>query len=172
MALLPESKVPCRRGTFRLSGKITDGVDTAFYGRVTYDMMESYWPTAAEQPGATRHDIEHGRWYNAAEKIVLSTKKHAQSDKVQFIDGKLKEEIGRRKHGNGKNIVVFGSPSAVHSLLKEDLIDELWLFVNPVLLGAGIPLFKDVRSRIKLRLLTSKVFSAGVAGLHYQVERS
>src|ERR1700691_6152743 len=51
---------------------ITAASDTALYGEVTYHMMEEYWPTAAERPGATKHDIEHGRWANAATKIVFS----------------------------------------------------------------------------------------------------
>ena len=53
-------------------GKVTDDADTALYGRITYDMMESYWPTAAESPTATKHDIEHANWVNNAVKIVFS----------------------------------------------------------------------------------------------------
>src|SRR6185295_1864698 len=53
-------------------GKITDNADTALYGRITYDMMESYWPTAAEGPTASRHDVQHANWVNNALKIVFS----------------------------------------------------------------------------------------------------
>jgi dihydrofolate reductase len=57
---------------FDFIGTMTDQADTALYGRVTYQMMESYWPTAGEQPNASKHDIEHSRWYNKVTKIVLS----------------------------------------------------------------------------------------------------
>src|SRR5215218_8310632 len=57
---------------FDLVGTFTDDADTALYGRVTYQMMDNYWPTAADQPNATKHDIEHSKWYNTVDKIVLS----------------------------------------------------------------------------------------------------
>ncbi len=51
--------------------RISEG-DTALYGRVTYQMMENYWPTAGDKPKATKHDIEHSKWYNKVYKVVLS----------------------------------------------------------------------------------------------------
>jgi dihydrofolate reductase len=51
---------------------LTDDADMALYGRVTYDMMEGYWPTAGDQPGASKHDINHSKWYNNVSKVVLS----------------------------------------------------------------------------------------------------
>ncbi len=57
---------------FELVGKFPDEADTALYGRITYQMMDSYWPTAADQPNATKYDFEHSRGYNKTEKIVLS----------------------------------------------------------------------------------------------------
>src|ERR671933_369653 len=57
---------------FEYAGKRTSEADTALYGRVTYQMMESYWPTAADQPGASKHDIQHSAWYKSVEKVVVS----------------------------------------------------------------------------------------------------
>src|ERR671927_230752 len=57
---------------FDYAGDRTKEADTALYGRVTYEMMEGYWPTAGNKPDATQHEIEHSRWYNAIHKIVLS----------------------------------------------------------------------------------------------------
>src|SRR5882672_2392038 len=57
---------------FDYAGYRTNEADTALYGRVTYDMMEGYWPTAADQPNASKHDIEHSKWYKKVEKVVLS----------------------------------------------------------------------------------------------------
>ena len=61
---------------FDFVGTMTDQADTALYGRVTYEMMQSYWPTAGEQPNATKHDIEHSTWYNKVSKVVLSKTIH------------------------------------------------------------------------------------------------
>jgi dihydrofolate reductase len=57
---------------FEYAGQRTREADTALYGRVTYQMMESYWPTAGDQPTATKHDIEHSKWYNSVAKVVVS----------------------------------------------------------------------------------------------------
>lgn len=57
---------------FEYAGRQTDKSDTALYGRVTWQMMQSYWPTAADKPNATKHDIQHSAWYNNVEKVVLS----------------------------------------------------------------------------------------------------
>jgi dihydrofolate reductase len=83
------------------------------------------------------------------------------------ISDDLEENINQIKKQPGKNILIFGSPRASHSLLEAGLVDEFWLFVNPVLLGEGIPLFKGVNELVKLRLIESKTFSSGVIALHY-----
>ncbi len=147
--------------------------DTALYGRVTYQMMESYWPTAAEQPNASPHDHAHSRWYKNARKIVLSKslleKNHPNA---KIISSNLSDEIGKIKHSVGSEILVFGSPSATHALMAENLIDEYWLFINPIVLGQGIPLFKNIKERTALTLVNSKIFAMGVVCLHYEVKRN
>jgi len=147
--------------------------DTALYGRVTYQMMESYWPTAAEQPNASTHDRNHSRWYKTARKIVLSNTLDAKNhSNTQIIGSNLRDEINQIRHSEGSEILVFGSPSATHALMAEDLIDEYWMFVNPIVLGKGIPLFKNIQHRTALTLTDSKVFSTGVVSLQYAVKRS
>jgi dihydrofolate reductase len=147
--------------------------DTALYGRVTYEMMESYWPTAADQPDASDHDRAHSRWYKSARKVVLSkTLSQDSHPDIGIISGDLSEQIGALKKGEGSEILVFGSPSATHALMAEDLIDEYWLFVNPILLGQGIPLFKNIQDRTALKLVDSKIFPSGVVGLQYEVKRN
>jgi len=146
--------------------------DTALYGRVTYQMMESYWPTAADQPTATRHDMEHSRWYKHATKIVLSrTMKEENLPNTKIIDSNLTDAITKLKQGTGSDILMFGSPTATHSLMAENLIDEYWLFLNPILLGQGVPLFKGIKNRASLKLVTSKTFSSGVVCLQYEYKR-
>jgi dihydrofolate reductase len=135
--------------------------------------MESYWPTAAEQPNASPHDHAHSRWYKTAGKIVLSkTLLEKNHPDTQIISSNLSDEISKLKHSAGSEILVFGSPTATHALMEENLIDEYWLFINPILLGQGIPLFKNIQDRTALTLVKSKNFASGVVCLHYEVKRN
>ena len=153
---------------FDFVGTMTDQADTALYGRVTYEMMQSYWPKAAEQPNATKHDREHSRWYKDVSKVVLSrTIRETGLENTKVIADHLSDNINNLKQQNGKNILIFGSPTASQSLLNKDLVDEFWLFVNPIILGEGIPMFKNVTGTTKLKLVESKTFGCGVIALHY-----
>jgi dihydrofolate reductase len=157
---------------FDFAEQRTQAADTALYGRVTYQLMEGYWPTAADQPNPTRHDIQHSRWYNNVAKVILSrSMKGANLANTKIISENLTEEIIKLKGGAGREIVIFGSPSAAHSLMAAKLIDDYWLFVNPILLGQGIPLFKGLQDKTELTLLKSHVFSSGVICLHYKYKR-
>lgn len=154
---------------FDYAGLRTNESDTALYGRVTFDMMEGYWPTAAEQPNPSKHDIEHSAWYKQVEKVVISkTLKGKSLKNTRIVSENIAAEVQKLKQGDGKEIIIFGSPSASHLLMKEGLIDDLWVFVNPILLGAGIPLFKDILKKIPLKLIKSHVFKSGVVCLHYE----
>jgi dihydrofolate reductase len=156
---------------FEYAGNETDKADAALYGRVTYQMMDSYWPTAADQPAATGHDVQHSKWYNSVTKFVLSgTLKTDDEKKIIVINGNAGEEIKKIKHQAGKNILIFGSPTAVQTLLAENLIDEIWLFVNPVILGQGLSFFNGAKNMLNLKLVSSKTFASGVVSLHYQRE--
>jgi dihydrofolate reductase len=151
--------------------RISEG-DTALYGRVTYQMMENYWPSAADKPGADKHDIEHSKWYNKIHKIVLSkTMKEAGLTNTKVISENLSDRIKEIKQQGDKEILLFGSPTATHSLIQLNLIDGYWLFVNPIILGQGIPLFVDIKDKIKLKLLTTRQFTCGVTELNYTVDR-
>ena len=148
--------------------KLTDQADTAIYGRLTYEMMDDYWPAAGDKPNATKHDRDHSKWYNNVEKYVISNSlKGNEPENARVIGDNLVEQINGLKNQPGKNILIFGSPGASHSLMKHNLIDEYWLFVNPILIGAGIPLFKNIEEKINLKLIESQVFSSGVIELHY-----
>ncbi len=155
-------------------GKRIGASDTALYGRVTYEMMEGYWPTAGDQPDASKHDIEHSRWYKNAHKLVLSrSMQGADLPNTTIISDNLPERINELKqsgNGGGNEILLFGSPTATHSMMDLGLIDGYWLFVNPIILGKGIPLFKGVTDKIKLQLLTTRQFSSGVTELNYNVQ--
>ncbi len=131
---------------FDYAANRTEEADTALYGRITYQMMDAYWPTAAQQPNATKHDIEHSNWYNTRNQncFVENDESERRLRNTKIISDNLAEEIQELKKQKGKNILMFGSPSAAHSLMQLDLIDDYWVFVNQVLLGTGIPLFKGI----------------------------
>ena len=151
--------------------RIKDG-DTSLYGRKTFQMMEDYWPTAADKPTATRHEIEHAKWYSRVHKVVLSkTLKDADMTNTEIISNNLPDRMNEIKHRAGPDILLFGSPTATHSLIQLNLIDGYWLFVNPIILGQGIPLFVDIKDKIKLNLLTTRQFTCGVTELSYTVDR-
>ena len=157
---------------FNYAGKRISEGDTALYGRVTYQMMENYWPTAANKPTATKHDIEHSKWYKKVHKVVLSkTIKDASLTDTKIISDNLSDKINEIKQQAGKDILLFGIPSGTQPLIKLNLIDGYWLFVNPIILGRGIPLFADIKDKIKLKLLTTQQFTCGVTELNYTVDR-
>lgn len=154
-----------------VESRISQG-DTALYGRVTFQMMENYWPTAADKPNATKHDIEHAKWYSKAHKVVLSkTMNDAGLSNTTIISENLRDRINEIKHQSGADILLFGSPTATHSLIQQNLIDGYWLFVNPIILGRGIPLFADIKEKINLNLLSTRPFACGVTELNYMVDR-
>jgi dihydrofolate reductase len=89
-----------------------------------------------------------------------------------IISDNLSDSINEIKQQSGsKDILLFGSPTATHSLIQLNLIDGYWLFVNPIILGRGIPLFVDIKDKIKLKLLTTRQFTCGVTELNYIVDR-
>jgi dihydrofolate reductase len=154
-------------------GKRISKGETALYGRVTYEMMESYWPTAADKPTATKHDIEHSKWYSQVHKVVLSkTMMGTGLTNTTILSSNLSDsisEIKQSRKGSDEDILLFGSPTATHSLMQLNLIDGYWLFVNPIILGQGVPLFEGVKDKIKLNLLTTRQFTSGVTELNYIV---
>jgi dihydrofolate reductase len=156
---------------FEYVGKRIGEGDTAMYGRVTYQLMESYWPVVGASPTANKQEIEHSKWYSQIHKIILShTLNEADLPNTTIINSNLAERINQVKQVGDKEILLFGSPSATHALMKEGLIDGYWLFVNPMVLGKGIPLFSDVKEQAKLNLVHTQQFNCGVTELSYIVE--
>ena len=148
---------------------MTNRADAAIYGRVTFGIMEAYWPTAPSQPNATKHDKEHGAWYAAVEKYVISNTLQEVKPMTTVIRGDIAAQISAIKTQPGKDILLFGSPSTVQSLLRMNLVDELCLLVNPILMGKGLHYFAEGGEQKRLRLIDSRVFTSGVTKLTYQV---
>jgi dihydrofolate reductase len=140
-------------------------VDTLLFGRVTYQLMASYWPT----PAAQQDDPKVAAKMNGLPKIVVSrTLEEAEWANTQVIKGDVAEELGKLKQQPGKDIAIFGSSDLTVSLLRLGLVDELRIMVSPVALGDGRSLFRTADERISLKLLTTRPFRSGNVLLTYQ----
>jgi dihydrofolate reductase len=144
--------------------------DAAIYGRVTYEMMQGYWPTLLSDPDSP--EVAHARWYDNATKIVISrTLENDEALKRHVIGENIAEEINKIKQQPGKDIWLLGSPSTAQEFMRLDLIDEYRINVNPVVLGHGKRLFEGVAD-LKLNLLEAKPFKDGEIVLRYEPVRS
>lgn len=142
-------------------------VDTAIYGRQTYQGMQGYWSTVPDNPESTQHEREHARWVEQIHKLVFSTTlESADWTNSRLIKDHIAEEVNALKHQPGQTMLIFGSPKLVHSFIHHGLIDEYRLFLHPTVIGDGTPLFRDVK--VNLNLVESKTFSNGVVYLRYQ----
>jgi len=154
---------------FRDSNVLANTADVALYGRTTFQMMESYWPTVLTNSNSTPAELEHAIWMERVKKIVFSTTlDRVEWNNTTLIKANIAQEVTRLKQQPGRNMIIFGSPCLAHSLIERDLIDQFRINVNPVVLGEGIPLFTNADERIRLRLLQSKRFHSGVVGLLYE----
>ncbi|MEZ4671112.1 MAG: dihydrofolate reductase family protein [Anaerolineae bacterium] len=153
----------------KYSHDLHSATDAAIYGRVTYDMMQSYWPTVLTNPDTDPSGMAHARWYDEATKIVIS--RTLQSDpslKRVVLSDNFTEEITRLKQQPGKDMWFLGSPGAAQTFMKLGLIDEYRLNVNPIVLGTGKPLFGELGKQLNLKLIEARHFKCGVAGLRYE----
>jgi dihydrofolate reductase len=146
--------------------ELLSNADTLIYGRITYQLMESYWPTVVKNPTGNKPMDEFAVLIDNISKIVFSrTLKNVDWKNTKLKKEIIKEEILELKQQAGKPILV-GSPGLIVALMQLDLIDEYQLGVQPIILGSGLPLFKDVKDRINLKLLKTKTFGCG-AVIHY-----
>jgi dihydrofolate reductase len=105
----------------------------------------------------------------AQQKKIVFTKTLEKSDweNTELAKDNLSEEINKLKNQRGKDLLVYGGSSFVSNLVKENLIDEFYLFLNPVALGRGIPIFDSLKEWQQLQLIKSKTFESGILLLHY-----
>ena len=142
--------------------------DTLLFGRITYQLMESSWPTVVKNPTGNKPTDEFAVLIDNISKIVFSrTLKNVDWKNVKLAKGGIKEEVLELKQQAGKNILA-GSPSLIVALTQLHLIDEYQLCVHPIVLGSGLPLFKNIKDRVDLKLLKTKTFACGAVTLYYE----
>ena len=151
--------------------KLTEPVDTILLGRKMTDVFISYWSNVMNKPDDP--------WYTFAKKMIETPKvvftktvNKSRWINTDIATGDLIEEVSKIKSQNGRDIIVYGGASFDSSLIKEKLIDEFYLFINPVAIGNGMTIFKDLNEIQKYTLIESKVFDCGIVLLRYEAKRS
>lgn len=145
---------------------LLSNADTILFGRITYELMENFWPGVVKNPTGNKPIDEFGVLIDNIGKIVFSrTLNNVNWKNTKLRNEITKEELLKLKQQTGKSILV-GSPSLIVALTKLDLIDEYQLVVHPVLLGSGLPLFKNLGERVDLKLIKTKTFHCGAAALY------
>ncbi len=156
----------------KYADELVKTVGSPVYGRTTYQLMESYWPTVLKKPDAGGHALEHARWVENVPKIVFSkTLTGVTWNNTRLIKDNIAEEIKKLKQQPGKDLVIFGSPGLAATLMNLELIDEYKLTVHPVILGSGLSVFTGNNTKSTLKLLDSKTLKSGVVTLHYATVR-
>jgi len=140
---------------------------TLIYGRITYQLMESFWPSVVKNPTGNKPIDDFGVLIDDIPKIVYSRTLESVVWKHTTLKKEIiKEEILELKKEEGKDILV-GSPSMIVAFSQLGLVDEYQIAVQPTILGGGLALFKNINERIDLMLVKTKAFGCGAIGLYY-----
>jgi dihydrofolate reductase len=141
-------------------------VDAIFYGRKSWELFGSFTPP--ENASGTEKKIFD---------MISSKKSYVFSRTLKYVKGavlinnNVEEEVKKLKQQEGKDIHLFGGAGLITTFVNADLIDEYLLAVHPIILGAGKPLFKDIKERKKLKLVDSKAYQTGLVMLTYKPEK-
>ena len=163
--------------TFNWDGKImkyvnelTDTSDTILLGRKMTPGFMTYWSRVVEDPKNPEH--EFGKKMIDTPKVVFTkTLDKSEWKNTTLAKGNLTDEINKLRNRSGKDIIVYGGASFVSSLIKEGLIDEFHLFINPAAIGSGMKIFEDIERKQNLKLIKSIPFDSGIVLLHYEPEK-
>jgi dihydrofolate reductase len=150
--------------------ELLSSADTILFGRITYQLME-YWPTVVENPTGNQAIDEFAVTIDNISKIVFSrTLKNVEWKNARVAKQGIKEEVlelKQSRNGGSKDILV-GSPGLIVSCMNLNLIDEYQLCVHPVIVGKGLPLFKNINDKTHLKLLKTKTFGCGAVTFYYE----
>ena len=132
-------------------------IDSVFIGRKSYEMSLG---------------MEGGdSWMPKMNEYIFSNTLSKVKKGAHIVSGDIKKEVLKIKSEPGKDIWLFGGASLTTALLNEGLVDEISMAVHPILLGAGKPLFNDIKNRINLSLINTRAYSTGLVSLTYDVLR-
>jgi dihydrofolate reductase len=153
------------------ANELLKSADTVIFGRVTYQLMERSWPPIVKNPTGMQSVDEFAVLIDNIPKIVFSnTLKNVEWKNTRLAKEPIKEEVSKLKqsrNSGSKNILV-GSPSIIITLMNLGLIDEYQFCVQPIVLGSGLPLFKNSKDRIDLKLSETRTLGSGAVTLYYE----
>ena len=154
--------------------ELTEPVDTIILGRKMTDGFVSYWSdvmTKPDDPSSIDRSHAFAKKMIETPKVVFTkTLKKSQWANTDIATGDLTDEITKLKNQKGTDIIVYGGASFDSSLIRAGLIDEFHLFINPVAIGNGMTIFKDLNEIQKFDLLKSVAFDCGIVGLHFPLD--
>jgi dihydrofolate reductase len=141
------------------------GGSTLLFGRVTYEMMSSYWPTPM---AAQQSPVVAERMNNLSKYVFSRTLDKASWKNTTIVKGDLVSEVRKLRQSEGDGMVILGSGSIVSQLAQAGLIDEFHMVVNPIALGKGRTMFEGISNQIGLKLNNSRTFGGGNVLLSYE----
>jgi dihydrofolate reductase len=151
------------------ANELLRSADTVLFGRVTYQLMESGWPPIVKNPTGIQSLDEFAILIENIPKIVFSnTLKKVEWKNARLARKDIKEEVLNLKDNSGSKNILVGGPGIIIELMRLGLIDEYQFCVHPIILGSGLPLFKNIKERIDLKLLKTKTLGSGVVILNYE----
>jgi dihydrofolate reductase len=150
---------------------IAESDDTILVGRKMVDEFIPYWSNVMNKPDDPMHAFAK-KMIETPKVVFTKTLNKSEWINTEIATGDLKDEIAKLKSQNGGDIIVYGGASFDSSLIKEKLIDKFYLFINPVAIGNGKTIFRDLSEIQKLTLIESIAFDSGIVLLHYEVKRN
>jgi dihydrofolate reductase len=151
--------------------RLHEQVDTILLGRKMTAEFISYWSDVLKRPEDKEYSFAK-KMMETPKIVFTKTLNKSEWPNTEIATGDLREEITKLKNQDGGDIIVYGGASFDSSLIKENLIDEYYFFVNPVAIGNGKTIFKDLKEIRKLSLIESITFESGKILLHYEVKRN
>ena len=146
--------------------KLTEPVDLILLGRKLAEGFIPHWKAAAQHPETSEPGAVK---FHKTSKVVFSkTKDSTEWDNTTVANGDLAEEVNKLKRQEGSDMIVYGGATLVSQLIQKNLIDDYHLFINPAVLGSGLPIFNGLHVRHNLKLIEARAFSCGIVMLHYQ----
>lgn len=148
------------------SQSLTDSADVFLYGRVVWEMMSGYWPRA-EELSTHEHDLAFAPIWRRTPKVVVSSTLEKADWNTRVINTNVVEELTALKE-SGARLVLFGGSALAGYLTEHGLIDEYQIFVHPVVLGGGKPVFRSPLPRFGLSLVETQTFDSQVVLLRHK----
>jgi dihydrofolate reductase len=151
--------------------ELTNSADTFLMGRATGEGMAVYWPTVASNPESGEEERWMADKLNSSPKVIFSkTITHINWTNARIAND-IVEEVKELKKEPGKDILIYGGADIVSAFIRENLIDEYHLFINPVVIGKGRTIYANVKQNMKLKLLHATPSATGIVIMTYVPEK-